>query len=95
MDVICWSYWPGAMAKSQPKASISQARRKSLPVLFLRGKVWLGLVFPEKSKQFLRVGPAFRGSLGAGHVSLGLDVSVPASGVEGASEGHAAGNPNL
>ena len=64
-------------------------------MLFLGGNLWLGVVFPEKSKQLLRVGPDSRGSLGAGHASLGLGVSRPVSGVEGASEGHAVGNPNL
>lgn len=79
MDVICGSPWPGN-GKRPLKAFILQARRKSLPVLFLGGTLWLGAVFPEKSKQLLRVGPASRGSLEAGHVSLCLGVSVKVSG---------------
>ena len=81
-DVVCGSYWLGD-GLEPPKAFISGARRESLPVLFLGGKVWLGVVFPEKSKQLLRVGPDSRGSPGAGHASLGLGVSSPVSGVEG------------
>lgn len=82
MDVISRSHLPG-YGKRPHKAFISQACRKALPVLFLGGKVWLGAIFPEKSKQLLpRVGPASRGSLGAGHVSPSLGVSVEASGVK-------------
>lgn len=40
MDIICVSHWPG-IGLELPKAFISQALQKSLPVLFLGGKVWL------------------------------------------------------